>query len=222
MLTPTNVIPSTSVNGISSTTTWIDVAEDPRSLIDFDAKAKALKILVASEIRKKLNELPINLAKILTENYILSGSSIASIYHGEQAKDYDLWVDIATEATATSSVKRYIAKNMAFVAEYQDKYGDLQIPDEKRGQKVITDRAITLTNGIQIITMGSFSELRRNFDFVHCLPYYVLYTDKFFISPLQMEVISKKKLVQNIYGQQATAARILKFTERGWGWSKVI
>jgi len=86
----------------------------------------------------------------------------------------------------------------------------------KKTHKVITQNAITLKNKMQFITLAKYEDARIGFDFIHCMPYYDLSSEKFFISEQQMDVIAKKKLVKNPKGREPVQWRIDKFLARGW------
>lgn len=207
-----------SASATSNIGTWSLANTDPRSCKTFDSKATALKDLVVENLRDKLIQLPQGLYDLLYRWCILSGSSISSIYHGETPKDFDLW---CKDADMLPPIKKAIEE------KYADQimtYGETDGYDNLRegnlgGEKLITNNAITLKGNIQFITLGTYENQRKLFDFVHCLPYYDLQHNKFYISPFQMECIAEKKLKSNPGGRTPTDWRIGKFQKRGWGWA---
>ena len=66
------------------------------------------------------------------------------------------------------------------------------------------------------ITLAKYGVARIGFDFIHCMPYFDLSSEKFFISEQQMDAIARKKLIQNKTGKTPAGWRIEKFKSRGW------
>ena len=245
MLTPTNVIPSTNAKGIFNTTTSIKttpfqwtsgpsnnqgfiaqpiqpipvnvlntVLPDPRAMDSFDAKAKALKEKVESVFGSVMIDLPNGLYHRLMANCILSGSCISSIYHGEEPKDFDLW---CRDASMIPILKEEIPqKYNDSIMEYNQSYEELKSNSNFTAKKLITDNAITLKGKVQLITLGTYTEQRKMFDFTHCMPYYDCDAKTLYISPRQMQLIGMKKLEQNPGGRAPVDWRIQKFKMRGW------
>ena len=242
MLTPTNVIPSTNAKGIFNTTTSIKttpfqwtsgpsnnqgfiaqpmplsvmnvVFPDPRAMDSFEDKAKALKDKVESVFRLAMECLPIPLRSTLMKNCILSGSCISSIYHGEEPKDFDLW---CRDASMIPILKEEIPqKYNDSIMEYNQSYEELKSNSNFTAKKLITDNAITLKGKVQLITLGTYTEQRKMFDFTHCMPYYDCDAKTLYISPRQMQLIGMKKLEQNPGGRAPVDWRIQKFKMRGW------
>lgn len=239
MLTTTNAILSVNANATSSTTistngelrelvkavqhapmpnpTSIasvkEMVDDPRTFSDFTSKAKALKKLVQRNLNVLWLQLPSGLSDALKTRCILSGSSISSLYHDEVVKDFDLWLaDFGPKNTDLLHMDELIRKTYDdYIAEYSEEYSGM-----KKTHKVVTQNAITLINKMQFITLAKYENARIGFDFVHCMPFYDLRTDKFYISEQQMDAIVKKKLIQNPTGKAPVQWRIDKFLKRGW------
>jgi len=242
MLTPTNVIPSTNVNGIFNTTTsikptpfqWTNgpsnnqgfiaqsvpfsvmnvILPDPRAMDSFEAKAKALKEKVESVFRSAMHDLPIPLRSTLVKNCILSGSCISSIYHGEEPKDFDLWC--RAELMIPILKEEIPQKYNDYIMDYNQSYEELKSNSNFTAKKLITDNAITMKGKVQLITLGTYDEQRKLFDFTHCMPYYDCDAKTLYISRRQIELISQKKLEQNPGGRAPVDWRIQKFKMRGW------
>lgn len=189
--------------------------DDPRSFTDFGETAKALKKLVRSKLNHHLCEFPSGLYGRLTMNCILSGSAISSIYHSEEPKDYDLWCKDRSMIDTIS--KEIQEKYSEHIMEYTDSYSGLA-GDSTPKLKLITKNAITLKGNIQLITLGDYESQRKMFDLIHCLPYYDLQEDKFYISEHQLDVIRRKKLEKNPNGRPVADWRMGKFKLRGWDW----
>ena len=189
------------------------IADDPREYSDFTSKAKALKRLVQRYVNVLWLQLPSGLSDAITTRCILSGSSISSLYHNEEVKDYDLWMaDFGSNNTELLYMDTLIRNSYAdHIAEYSEEYSGM-----KKTHKVITQNAITLKNKMQFITLSKYEDARITFDFIHCMPYYDLSSEKFFISEQQMDAIANKKLVKNPGATPPVQWRIEKFHKRGW------
>ena len=82
--------------------------------------------------------------------------------------------------------------------------------------KLITAHATTFKNNVQVITMGA-ADMRKTFDYVHCMPWYDIQTNKLYISEYHYNVILEKRLVRNPECKTPPSAyRTHKYTERGW------
>lgn len=226
MSTVIGVTPSTNVNVTFNTATLnpnpnintVDgLSLDPRAFKDFESKATILKTHVREKILRAIENFPFGLHGRLQANCILSGSSISSIYHNEEVKDFDLWCkyELQIGPIKEDIIKKYSDE----IADYKDEDGyDSLRPGNQGDQKVITNNAITLKHKVQFIHLGNYFSQRRLFDFVHCLPYYDLKDDKLYISPQQMSCIDTKTLVGNPGGKPPMDWRIQKFQKRGWSW----
>jgi hypothetical protein len=156
------------------------------------------------------SRMPVDLVEHTRLRCVLSGSSISSLYHDEPVNDYDFW--FKTPEDANFSAKIFPTRYSDFIADYKDNYGG---QDAGVLGKIITANAITMKNKAQFITIADYESMRKTFDFVHCLPYYDLMTDKFHISVAQMDAIHNKKLVKTGY-VEPNRFRTDKFLKRGW------
>jgi len=217
MSTNTGVVQSANASGKSNIT--MSSVVNPRMFDTFEKKGRLLKSLVREKISEVLSELPSTLHHLLKVQCILSGSSISSIYHNETINDFDLWFK---EKTMIEGSKSYIlGQHQHSIMEYgeTDAYAGLQPNNENYTQKIITNNAITLKGKVQIITLGEYDQQRKYFDFVHCMPFYDIEKDIFYISPEQMECISEKKLkIKTPVGKLPSEWRISKFLRRDWSW----
>lgn len=219
MSTTTNATQSTNASAIFSIGTWNPTpTPDPRSVSSFEAKSIALKLQVKEKLADKLYKLPQGLCDLLFRWCVLSGSSISSIYHNETPKDFDLWCkDAEMLPHIEKAIKEKYSDQIMTYGE-QDGYDNLR--DGNQGHApLITHNAITLKGNIQFITLGTYENQRKLFDLVHCLPYYDLELNTFYISPHQMDCVANKKLVTNPGGKTPTDWRIGKFQKRGWTWA---
>lgn len=85
--------------------------------------------------------------------------------------------------------------------------------------KFISSNAISLTNGIQLITRfyGTPEEIHKNFDFIHATASYDYHEDKLIIPAEAMRSLLQKKLFYR--GSRypiCSLFRIRKFMKRGW------
>jgi hypothetical protein len=155
----------------------------------------------------KLRELPQGLQYYINLHCVLSGGAIASLYHGEKPKDYDLW---SKSSSAIVTVISHLDTLQDFVTEDIGEHYSAMA-----GAKYVSPNAITLKNSLQFITLGDYKEQRERFDFVHCKPYYDIQTGLLFISEAQWSAIKNKKLIVNP-GRTPSNSRINKFGLRGW------
>jgi hypothetical protein len=177
-----------------------------------------LAVKLKEDIRKKVTENASGihdvLRLLLMNDCILSGSSISSIYHGEEPKDYDFWMKptpfLKVEAIRQNIIELYSAD----IVDISENYG---APGAKGAPALcVTANAITFKNKFQLITLADYYTARKTFDLVHCMPYFDFADDKFFISEQQFRIIQQKKLVPQNPGNIIAPFRIEKFKNRGW------
>lgn len=180
---------------------------------NFEEKAIHLKEFAKAKILSVLSLLPDPLRNTIGPKCVVSGSCFSSMFHGEEPRDYDFWFRDSKDIAPT---KQYVIDSYEEYIESwsQDYRGDESVKKES-ADKVITANAITLENKMQLITIADYKTCRERFDYKHCLPYYDLQADKFYISMEQMACIENKKLVAN-NGNVANEKRYLKFYDRGW------
>jgi hypothetical protein len=180
----------------------------------------AVDIATIREVKEKLkNALTdhiLTCTKIGNTSWYVSGGCIGSLLRGEQPNDYDTYF---TNEEAANSLTRLYKDDDSFknyVKQIDEKYRDVSnLPDGRW----ITENAITLTTGVQLIIKhyGAPDTIRSTFDFVHCMPYYSSWDDKLYISPEQYYLNMDKKLKKNA-GQEPQGWRVSKFLEKGWTW----
>ena len=177
-----------------------------------------LAVKLKEDIRKKVTENASGihdvLRLLLMNDCILSGSSISSIFHGEEPKDYDFWMKptpfLKVEAIRQNIIELYSAD----ILDISENYGGVTV--NSKPDLCVTANAITFKNKFQLITLKDYYSARKTFDFVHCLPYFDFAEDNFFISERQFNIIQQKRLVLQRPGDIIAPFRIEKFKNRGW------
>jgi hypothetical protein len=154
-------------------------------------------------------KLPVVLIKPL-KNSILTGGASASLFHGDTPKDWDFYL---TNQADIDEINKVIKETevLQAIQDINPKYGVDTIVEGK----LVTPRAITFKNGVQIITM-SRADARDTFDFIHCMPYYDIQTKTYHISRRQFVSIKSKTLMHNPKSPQPATYRRQKFLNRGW------
>jgi hypothetical protein len=141
---------------------------------------------------------------------VITGGCIASLFHNEPINDIDVY---AKTHKAMMAIKDHIILNGNNIKTTKGYPPDsLNIPE----QPLITDNAVTLTNDVQFIYLGTADECRVKFDFVHCMPWFDIKTQKLYISETQFAAIESKTLVSNIAGEAIKERRIEKYQKKGW------
>lgn len=170
-----------------------------------------LKKKIKAHLDGAYDNFPDVLRVLIQKDCILSGSSISSIYHNEEVKDYDFWLKPEAFFNADALRKNITEKYSDAILCISDKYGD-----GSKSEPCVTANAITFKNKFQLITLGDYHSERKNFDFLHCTPYYDLDSDKFYISERQFDAIKRKKLIRHSETREIQKYRIHKFKERGF------
>lgn len=169
-----------------------------------DVKNRLLKMLdgqymtgVPSEIRQMM------------KFGILTGGAIPSVFHNEKPNDFDIYFHRQDDIKLVCD---YFMRpeNHQWISDLKHDY----IQPAVKG-KYFTSNAITLVNGVQFIILQT-SDLRKAFDFVHCMPWIDLVTGAMHISEDQYRAIKNKKLMLNPHGHGPSAKRINKYVERGY------
>lgn len=141
------------------------------------------------------------------EHGVITGGCISSLFHNEPVNDIDIYAKTAKEMTI---IKDYIIDNGKDI-----KSGSKYDLDSDVKQMWITDNAVTLTNDVQFIYLGTAEACRQKFDFIHCMPWFDIKTQRLHISEAQYASIESKTLVQNPAGK-LTERRTEKYNKRGW------
>jgi len=142
------------------------------------------------------------------EHGVITGGCISSLFHNEHVNDIDIY---AKSSKAISAIKDHIiitGKNIKSGSKYE--------LDASVSQPWITENAVTLTNDVQFIYLGTSEDCRVKFDFVHCMPWFDIQSQKLYISESQYAAIESKTLIQNVNGHRANEKRIEKYNKKGW------
>ena len=178
---------------------------------------KATILAVKRKIRDKFastlndpgfNRLPTN----WTGDTYLTGGAIASLIQGEEPKDWDIY--FKSEASQAWFAGNWITFESG-ISDVDDSYAGF-IGDNG---KAVTSKSITMSNKISfIIMMGTATGpdvQRKTFDYLHCTPWYDIFTDVLYISKAQFDACLQKKLVVN-NSSVIKPWRESKFLERGY------
>jgi hypothetical protein len=146
------------------------------------------------------------LESLFYDNCIITGGCISALAHDEPVNDIDVY---AKTKPAMAIIKDYIidfGKNIKSGSSY----------GLHHEQPLVTENAVTLTNDVQFIYLGTADVCRSKFDFVHCMPWYDLNTQKLHISEAQFNSIKTKTLVYNLAGESIKEQRVKKYVDKGW------
>lgn len=146
------------------------------------------------------------------ENCIITGGAIASCFHSEKINDFDLY---AKDQPSLNILKSYILESMkADIKEMKAYDIEDSIPQAKT--HMITNNAVTMRGDLQFVYLGTADQCRQKFDFIHCMPWFDIKTQKLYISKDQYDSIATKRLLVNPLGEPAKYRRMDKYTKRGW------
>ena len=184
-------------------------------MVDFTELDMATIIAAKATIRLKMDYLKKKIPSSHYDDMFLSGGAIASLIQNGEVNDWDVYF--------TNPLTQKVVIDL-FTTDYHLS-NDIAVVDEKYREvtggdgRCITENAMTLKNGIQLITKhnGTPDEIRETFDFVHCKPYYHFGKDQLFISKEQYDLCHNKKLKVNNQ-KNVTPWRISKFEQRGYTW----
>ena len=145
---------------------------------------------------------------------IITGGCIASLYHNEPVNDIDVY---AITPRSLKDIKDHILASDSSIIKNFKNYELNTVDDTK---KMVTDNAVTLTNDVQFIYMGTAGECRTKFDFIHCMPWFEISSQRLYISKSQFDAIHNKQLVLNPSFEREAIKdrRIKKYQERGWNY----
>ena len=117
-----------------------------------------------------------NALQAMLRSGILTGGVSASVFWHEIPNDYDIYL---TNETDIAIFKTMIQQPevLKLVKDVNPKY---HVAVEIDG-KLVTANAVTFTNNVQVITCLS-ANARKNFDYLHCMPYVDLKDWKIYIS----------------------------------------
>lgn len=156
------------------------------------------------------------------ENYfyahcVITGGCISSLFHNEAINDIDVY---AKTSKAMTVIKDHILISGRNIKTTKGYPSDTLVNDDTVSQPLVTSNAVTLTNDVQFVYLGIADECRAKFDFVHCMPWFDIQTQKLYISEAQYAAIESKTLVLNISGEAVKDRRIQKYISKGWKYSE--
>ena len=148
----------------------------------------------------------------------LSGGAIGSILRGEVVNDYDIYFYKPPFDDIEEWAALYGDKIITMGEAYRNIGGDDgNLAKDYTIKPCITEHATTFKNKFQYITMhyGTPNEIRKTFDYVHCMPYYDIVGDALYISQEQYDLNMKKILKVNCE-KEVKPHRRKKFLDKGW------
>jgi hypothetical protein len=147
------------------------------------------------------------------ERVYVAGGAVASLIQTGTFKDIDIYFrDQRTAEIVNNQIK---TKLHAEIADVSEAYKDANWIIEKG--KMVTANAITMHTKTSYILCeaGEPDQLRRHFDYVHCMPWYDIANDTLHMSNKQyLACKSKLLIVNNIDAKRAR--REAKFLSRGY------
>lgn len=173
-------------------------------------KILSLKSSIASYYNLQMKKIAdTTLQSHFYENCIITGGCISSLFHNESVNDIDVYAKTSKSMMMIKDHIIMMGKNIKSGSAYN--LDDSTIP-----RPLITENAVTLTNDVQFIYLDTAEECRKKFDFLHCMPWFDIQSQRLHISEAQFAAIESKILVSNIKGQAPTARRLEKYTKKGW------
>lgn len=177
----------------------------------FDERIKILSVKhKIQEFVKTMKQLDWYQRCVGNSDLILTGGITTSLLHHEIPKDWDFYFVNKNECDNFTKLVK-LEKN--HIMDVQEHYKEILGQDGK----MITANSITMNNDASFVTMitGTPEEVREHFDYVHCMPYYSLKEDKFYISYEQYVACMDKSLMFN--NESAFKPyRHSKFIDRGF------
>lgn len=171
-----------------------------------------VKIAIKTRLRALMSELPSPYTQMF-KNGILTGGAIASLFHGEEPNDWDIYLE--TQLLSNQFLDRVMKGLDGIEDVIADINPNYNVTTLLNG-KVVTERAVTFRNLLQVIVMTDRTS-RETFDFVHCMPYFEFGSGNFYISRAQYDAIKQRKLVQNPkHTDQPDVRRLQKLIGQGW------
>lgn len=164
-----------------------------------------------------------SVSHFMQQHCILSGGAIQAIFNKDQVNDYDVYFDGDYEF---DNVEKMLLSDPYIEANIVS-HGEYNLFDSKTGGYIKKFKLLTVrTDPKKLLTVspikkphiqfifGNYFKLREDFDYLHCLPYYVCNTQKFYISPEQFYCIKNKILCK--VGAFVDLKRTAKYEGRGW------
>lgn len=176
-------------------------------------KIQSAKQTILDIYTKKIAELgdPI-LRSYVYQNCVISGGFIAAVILNESYSDIDLY---AKDNTGILSIVSHIESTATKLVKETKSYELGAMEGELT--PLNTPNAITLKNDLQFIKLAPIDIARKNFDFIACMPYYDIVSDKLNISYAQYQSIADKVLTRNPnFSGVVKPFRLQKYIAKGW------
>ena len=155
----------------------------------------------------------------VSNNCIITGGAIASCFHSEKINDFDLYAKDQPSLNALKAyILEYMHKDIKEMKKYELEVANDPIPPAKT--HMITNNAVTMKGDIQFVYLGTVDQCRQKFDFIHCMPWFDIKTQKLYISRDQYDSIATKMLIRNPHSENVKFRRVDKYINRGWGIDK--
>jgi hypothetical protein len=185
----------------------------------FTGDEKLLILAVKDKIKDSILDFRLTMEKLgqkYEKGFFVSGGCVGSLLRGEPVNDFDIYFRTKEIGERVKQLYTEDDSYKNYVETHNEKYRD--VAGHPSGL-MVTENAVTLKNKIQLITKhyGTPAEIRKTFDFTHCLPYYDTMTDFVYISREQYDLNMQKKMKINCQ-ESYSSFRELKFKERGWTW----
>ena len=180
-------------------------------------KILRLKSELTAQFSVKMSAISDNLFQTyVRENCIITGGAIASCFHSEKINDFDLY---AKDQSSLNILKSYILVDMKADIKEMKRYDieDVDNPIPEAQTHMITNNAVTMRGDLQFVYLGTADQCRLKFDFIHCMPWFDIKTQKLYISRDQYDSIATKRLILNQSSEQVKFRRVDKYINRGWG-----
>jgi len=142
--------------------------------------------LIILEMKKRIRD---GVSKALLRSHlidtcIVTGGCSYSSFCFQEPNDWDL---LFKDELSASAFIEWIHNHKEDIMDMVEYNGVVA-----KGSKVITSNAVTLKNKVQVI---DWKWQRQNFDFIHCMPWYDIKEDKYYISIEQYNAIKNKQLI---------------------------
>lgn len=192
-----------------------------------EQQAKGIK----AKIRAKMDDFLLSIKnekirELFKEHSYVAGGAIASLLQGEEPSDYDIYFKNSTACAAAAEEFIFYESICESIIELPNQValivpGGMVNQSEIEGVKyhpiVLTENAITLTDGIQIILrfVGIGESLIQNFDFLHCQTLYDYKTNEILMSEEVEKAVQNKRLIfTGSHYPLASLVRTRKFVKR--------
>lgn len=153
--------------------------------------------------------------KIINEKCFIAGGSISSLIRNEEPNDIDYFVE---DEESLNLIKTYFKIKNEIHNEFNGNLFKLNKVSDT--PEMVTENAISFADKYQIITkrFGSPRSICDEFDFLHCMGYYVPKENKLDMPEEYYKLSKDMKLVLNRDSDTPvfSSFRMVKLVQRGW------